>query len=177
MIDDVKELKELHSRLTMWNADQTNVMIDVLRKVKKNEYKKEDLVDLGFFLREMEKLADEIRKECYAKKEFIGKVLCVIVAQEATEDPDKGLTIHGEFASGTADVKKAPGIPKFGTAEYTKLCKFFKIAEDTRDTGVVQFHFKRLGDYISDMMAEGKDPPPGISTTYNVYRTLWRKKR
>lgn len=177
-IADIETLKALNDELALWNADQITEMIDILVKVKNNTiYTDKELVDLGFFLREMERQADEIRKECKAKKELIGRVLCLRIVRAVTEDPDLGLMVRGQYASGSADVAQAPGIPKFGTAEYKMLCEALGVSGIAKEEGLASFHFTRLGEHITRLAAEGKNPPPGIGKTYEIYRIIWRKKR
>ena len=158
-------------------------LIEVQSGIKAEAFDRADQVDLGWCFREIEKMCDELRKEFKSRKELIGKVLALRIAEEAMNDMgslsgEKSMTVHGEFASGIPDVSQSASLPRPDTADYVALCKYLGIIdEDLVGSGVVRFSYTSLSDLVTRLAAEGKPLPDGIAKTYSVYSTIFRTKK
>lgn len=144
-------------------------------RVNKIEDPIEDLVDIGFFFREMGKVLDECRKDCQGRSDLIGKIIALYVAKNALNDPDswKGV-IHGRYASGSPDLKQAPKLPKRGTEGFDQLMQFLGITKEQSE--FLSFRFSEMRALISDKVERGEKLPPGVDATFSEYSTTYRKK-
>jgi len=174
---DVERLKTLYHDLESLYDVAYSALQEILEKAKGQVYTQGEMVDLGFFCREMEVLCDDLRKESKAKKDFFGKLICH-AATEATLNSQGAIEpVPGQYATGRPDMKPIPAIPKFGTDEYWKLCDYFEIPKDMQRTGCVQFHFRHLQTLIEQLIRQGKNPPDGIQKTYPDYKTVFVRKK
>tara|TARA_R110002096_G_scaffold97208_3_gene216607 strand:- start:37212 stop:37721 length:510 start_codon:yes stop_codon:yes gene_type:complete len=156
----VQEFKESFSNIY-------GLISDLDEPLRKGEFSKEDMTDIGFFLRELSNVSDDLRKEAKARSEFIGKLICL----RALEDGET--TTRGKYATGSSEGGVKPSVPKPGTLEFEQLCDLFKIPESNRD--VIRFHWKTIREQIEQAASEGKDYPVNISTTPD-FRTVYRRR-
>lgn len=145
LADDLEELKRLHSVM----YDHASPIVD---KVKTREYSAQDLADLGFLFREMENLLDDWRKDSKARKELIGKLLCLQLVKSETD------MVQGELCRAQADMKMRPEWPKPGTSEYFELLTHFGIDPNSP----IRISWKGLGELCTKLFKEGKPLPPGM---------------
>lgn len=145
LANDLDELKRLHSLV----YDHASPVID---KVKTREYSVKELADLGFLFREMEDLLDDWRKDSKARKELIGKLLCLQLVQ-MNED-----IVRGDLCRAQCDMKMRPEWPKEGTPEYYDLLNHFGIDPDSP----IRISWKGLETLCTRLFKEGKPMPPGM---------------
>lgn len=181
---DVDKLNEIRLKLMKFQLDASDLLIGMLDDIKGERYSRVDQCDIGWCFREIAKVADEIRKECKARQELVGKLLAFRMTEDCMNDMDAALsggdalTVRGRFASGTPEVKQHAALPRAGSEEYSLLCKALGLDNDkVIESGVVQFSFNKLADYVSGLMSEGKQIPPGITKTYPSYSTIFRTKK
>ena len=177
MHDDVKRILQWHDEYLGIYQRLYHDLTEMIEKVKRGEYPPEILVDLGFLCREMGKVSDDLRKECEAKKDLIGRMVALSVAQQDLDSPGADQTVRGELASGTPDVSQQAAIPKFGTPEYGALCAFLGLTGDAVQKGIVGFSFTRLSQMVTEMASQGRNPPPGVLKTYPKFQTVFVSKR
>lgn len=176
---DVDSINELRRELLRFRLRMADKIIAVTERMKKEQYQRSDLCDLGWQFREMAKLADEIRKECNARQELAGKLIAFRMTEEAMNDPARlvgkdALRVRGRFATGTPDVSQNATVPRRDSPEYVKLCRSLGIPDNVIESGVVDFSFTRLSEMIATRVADGQRLPDGITKTYPVYRTTFR---
>lgn len=135
------------------------------------------LTDVGFLMRECERLFDDARKEAKAKKETVSRLLAIKILKRYTEDPDTELRSRGELATATPDVAIRPKLPKAGTPEYSQLLEFLGIPADVISAGTLSIHFNRMTEMLTELAAAGKNPPPGLLGTYTDNTCTFRKRR
>lgn len=134
-----------------------------------------DMVDIGYLLREMENILDELRKEVKARKELTGKLIAFERVQAFVEDSSIDMTVRGSLASGTPDVKQLPELPKKGTPEYGQLLAYFGATEAQIQQGALKPDFKVIAELCTQRAADGLPNPPGIGKTFPSYETVYRK--
>lgn len=173
----VERLIALHERLEQLHRDYENALLDALNAMRRGDVSLSDLVDAGYIMREGMNLSDDLRKELKAKMGVAEKLICKNRIEAVTADPDADMTAHGSNASAVPDVRHRPNGVKFGTEAYLQMCRHFGIPEPLIDTGLVQFHYKYLADYVTRCKEEGKPVPPGVVDTYPEYRCTFRAKR
>lgn len=178
MHDDTKRLQFMLREQTERFLQINQFLQEVIAKVKAGApYSVEDLCDIGFLCRELNKISDELRKEAEAKKDLIGMKIAYIMTERSVSEPDINMTVHGELATGSPDVKTAAAIPKWGSPEYKALCDYFKIPEEAQQTGMFSVNYNRMADIITRMAEEGKNPPPGVLKTYPKFSTVFRERK
>ena len=134
-----------------------------------------ELCDVGFMLRECEKLLDEARKEVKSKKEMISKMLAVKITKSYMEDPSREMRAKGTMATATPDVNIRPKLPKAGTPEYVTLLAWLGVPDSAIEGGTLSIHFNRMSEMLTRMAEEGKNPPPGLVGTYTDANCVFRR--
>lgn len=153
-------------------------LIELDPKIKSRALEPEEQADIGWALREITRISDEIRKACVARMELLGKIFASDRIRTASESMDDALlTVRGKFASATADCRMQAVIPKAGTPEYQEFCRHLGIPNETVDSGVVQFHYSRMADWLTRRAADGLPTPSGLTKTYPIYSTTYRTLR
>lgn len=179
--EDVDQLDAIRKDFIRMKLRSLDLLIGLTDKIKAEAYPREDLCDLGWLCRELESLLDELRKEFAARKDLAGRLIAFRMTQEVIEDPSKiaehGMTVRGRFSSGSPDVSQSAAVPRRGSKEYADLCKHFGIQGEVSESGIVDFSFTRLAEYVSSRVASGEKLPSGILRTYPVYKTTFRTNR
>lgn len=168
------ELQEVHKRVyddLAWISRQMKVA---------GSYSLQELTDIGFLCREMERLLDDWRKDCKARKELAGKLLAkgVLDSAEAT-DLEASLTVRGELATATPDVSMVAELPKAGTPEFVAYCEFYGIPKDKADNELfpLAIHWKRAQLDLQQRMERGLPQPPGLGKKFPHYFAIFTKLR
>lgn len=174
---DTTALKSFLDSSRGFFADTHALLTDLSANVKsRSTYSLEDLVDLGFLCREISRLVDDLRKECNARQELIGKVIALEVTQESVAGTRTDPTVRGTLATGTPDVKPIASVPRPGTPAYASMCAHFGLDGEAVENQMFEFRFKRIGDWLLRLAEEGRDPPKGFLQTYQKFSTVFRKK-
>lgn len=145
LVEDLDSLKRLHSVM----YDHASPTVD---KVKIRKFSSEELADLGFLFREMEKLLDDWRKDCKARKELISKLLCLQLVKADTD------IVQGDLCRAQVDMKMRSDFPSPESEEYFALLRHFGINPDDP----IRISWKGLGDHCTRLFEQGKSLPPGM---------------
>ena len=166
-IKDYVKLKDLH-------AESYEKIIHFRQKM--SSFSKEDLVDFAFVLREMGKLADDIRKECVLAKDTAERLVCLIWI---TNNDEAELIVRGKYGSGTPNIRLMSSLPKQSTSpkEYNALMTYLGIK--VSDNELVRPHWPAMTEHITALARAGKPLPPGIDPkkTYSLYSLSPLRKR
>lgn len=136
-----------------------------------------DLVDIGFYLRESENIADELRKEAKARKEMIGKHLAMIVMSETLNAKHVDGKVEGLYAVADPDLEISPALPKRGTKEYYDFMTWLGVKPEVIESAILDPHYVRTGAMLAERIAAGKPIPPGITLKNPIYSCVFRRKR
>lgn len=136
-----------------------------------------ELCDFGFICRELENIFDELRKEVKARKELCGKIIAYRLVTKSIEDPTIKMQAQGQFATGTPDVKMQAALPKKFTPEYYQITAFLGVPRDVAELGILRLDWKRVTEYITKLMNDGKTVPEGFGKKYPLYVTTYRKRK
>jgi hypothetical protein len=131
----------------------------------------EELADVGFLLREAERMLDDARKEMAGRRETIGKKLCVAVTERHLQGGD--LTVRTTLCTATPDIKQAPKLPAHGSPEYNKLMQ--QLGIPPLAAGLVSLHFVRLQTWLTKLAEDGKNVPVDIKS-FPYPQVTYRKK-
>lgn len=134
---------------------------DVRDGTKTTNYDVKEMVNMLYVLRETLKYHDDICKEIRAVSELLEKVTCLMYMQEHIDDDPP---IHASLATGTARMRmvSSPPHPTKERERYIKMLKSFGVDDHIIETGVLNCHWVRMGDYITKLCEEGKPLPPGV---------------
>lgn len=168
----------LEHRLRDWQVlhSMTYEQVAMARK-KLAELSLEDLADCASVLNDLEKLADDTRKECRMLSELMQKTACVRWATSGSTEE----TIRGERCTATPTIREMRALPdrKRDPEKYEALMKHLGATPETIDSGVLSLHWPSMVEYLSHRAEQGLPPPPGLegSTTYEQYSLTIRRKR
>ena len=141
------------------------------------EMTKHTKVDVGFFYREVENALDEIRKECYARREKISLALGGEVVKDALSSGTTDTSCEGNFAKAFVDVKTLPVMPKRNTPEYQALLQAMGVAVEIAEAGVLEPHFVRLGEYLTTKAGAGLTPFKDFLQVREQVNVTFRRKK
>jgi len=138
----------------------------------------ETLADMAICLREISRLADDVRKESNSLREQMERIACARWVQAHLNDPGNADPIRGELAIGTPDVKQMVSLPRRDTPEYQQLMGYLGVPAQLLKADLVRPHWPGFTDYVTKLAEEGKPLPPGIpkGKVYSVYRLALRKR-
>lgn len=171
-------IQGLHKNLKSMLFDYLSFLAEFLAAQKdRGVLNEKDLVDIGFFLRESENMADELRKEAKSRKEMVGKHLAMILLATAINDKHKDGKVEGRFAIADPDLEVAPALPKRGTKDYQDFMSWLGVRQDVIDSAILDPHYVRTGAMLAERIAAGKPTPPGITLKNPTYSCVFRKKR
>lgn len=173
--DDIEILAAQLGKLVDLHHDILTHLLHVTALIKKSDYSKEDLCDIGFLCREFESLLDDFRKDMKARKEMTGKIIAMQLMKESLSDLDATDSVKGKLARGTATLRMQAALPKQGTDEYTDLLDFFYVPRLAIGDGILKLNWKSVEEMATKLAEEGKPLPPGITKTYPVYSTIFTK--
>lgn len=171
-LDETREIaRRLREEVTRAFIAARSAIDAINRGVRVNPVAGEHLVDAGFYLREVEEVADELRKEAAAAKKTIGQVLCMEIAEQVAQGGAS--TIRGTVARARGDMKTRPKFPKPGTVEYAKLCQFFGVPERAGKF----FHpsFREMSAYMDHCAATATPYPEGLVGTFEEFDCVFTR--
>lgn len=171
----IREAQRLNTLLEELMHATMDYHVDLDRAIGLSEA---DMTDLGYIQRDMERRLDELRKECKARQEGIGRLLCLAIVSRFGRDSSTELIARGVLAIASPDVKKKPIMPKKGTPEYTELLTYFGMTDQRLiDSGSVSLHYMHLSAHITQLAEEGKNPPACLRTETEPRVTYRKSKR
>jgi len=152
------------------------MMIEITDPIKQRKLKNEDLVDIGFFCREMENMFNELRKEVKARKELCGSIAAYNLTRDAVQDPTIRMAIEGKYATGTPDVKMQAALPRKDSDEYFKFCKQLGVPEEIIRQGILKLDWDAVTNFCTERLADGLPIPDGLGKKYPQYVMQYRRK-
>ncbi len=180
MQPEVKIANDLREKTRAFHTELYDFIAETQEAVAKLGLGMPDLVDMGLLCREMEVFFDEMRKEVKSRKELIGKLMAMYVAQQSLNDTEKlEVTIKGELGTGTPDVKLQPKIPEPGSPEFMDLMEYFGLPRN-RLAGIedcMRLSFNGMRDLVTDLAEKGIPMPPGVVKTWPIYTTRFRRRK
>ena len=180
MHEQIKAAKGLRDEIVAYHKEVYDFIAVTHESVTKMKISMEDLTDMGYLCREMEKYFDELRKEVRSRKELIGKLLAFHVARQSlNEAAGIEVTIKGELATGTPDVKLMPKVPESGTDEFRECMEYLGVSSSQLDESgdCLRLSFKGMQALVTKLAEEGKPMPPGVTKSWPVYTTTFRRRK
>lgn len=144
-------------------------IIHLFSLAKKGKVAANDLVDFGFFLRELSNLYDEARKECLARMEVISAIVAWHLIQE------ERTKLSGSCARAYPDAKVIWKDPKPGSPEEKDLINFLGLESIPPMT---KFRYKETADFLRNAIEEGREIPDSLDASANPtvrYRRISKK--
>lgn len=140
----------------------------------------DELADVAFALREIEKLTHDIEKEARLLREFTEKLACAAWVQIGEAE-----TIKTEYCTATPSVKMMVSLPtrKNQPEQYQQLCLALGIPSeligDETDPGPVSVNWPGMVEYLTAKLQKGEPLPAGLDMkkTYNIYKLNIRKRK
>jgi hypothetical protein len=164
------ELTLFRDKLHDWNYG-------VDPKVKSGEYTLEDLTDYGLNMRLLAAMFDDLRKECNARKETVGRIIALASTERVLADPTLELNVVGAMGTASPDSKVNPLIPKRGTDDYEKLLDYLGITGIAREHGLAGLHWNHLVAYLQRQSEAGQPVPEGVLRSVPNPSCVFRKHR
>lgn len=168
-IKEVSELKKIYdSEQVKWITVTLPRIIFLYEDARKGLIPPSDLVDVGFFFRELVAQYDEQRKEVLARLEGVS---AIIAWNLLTEEKFKKA---GTYATAYPEVKMVWRQPKKGSKEERILCDTLGIPEVA---GPLKFGFKETSALLQRMIEDGVNIPDEIQARANPTVSYRRKSQ
>ena len=162
LIREYNDMKKLY--LSCY--ERLSIIRDELRAGK---YGLKDMVNFIYVMREISKLADDLRKESDGVGHMLENVACALWVSQNETKP-----IRASLATGTPDCKLAVKVPSRKTEpeRFQQLMDFFGVPESAVEARVIKPYWPGLCEHVSLLSEEGKPLPPGINPedTYPTYK-------
>lgn len=172
----VEQIREVHDRLIQVHDDLVGELMVNRAPIIERKLDVGDLADIGYFLRELERHLDEMRKDCKARKELIARLICLHATMKMQEGEDSGRVV-GKYASANPDLGYVPVLPKRGTPEYDDLMASIGVPKEAYADGLVTPHWKHVQEWLEERAASGQDVPKGVTTRPDYRATFHRRKK
>jgi hypothetical protein len=133
----------------------------------------EELSDVSFFLKKSSETLDDLRIEV----ERLGKVsqkLACLFWMNAGSTSER--SIHGKHSVGTPDIKVSPVVPNPNNNP-TEFAELVTGLFSAKMLGCLRVHWPSLQEYATELAAEGKPLPKGLTNTFHEYRLTLRKAK
>jgi hypothetical protein len=179
--DDVKRLHAAFDSLKDFYRRFYDFVSQLDAKLKAGKYDVQDMTDMGFLFRELERLADEqLRKDCVARKDHINSALCEAIMAVVANNPNADDKAEGTLATGRPDSKFQTAPPKPGTPEFAVFMKWLGVSDPSMyENGVMKVSWSEMEKVITTCVEEGIPLPPGIKkeNVWVKHNVTYRKKR
>jgi len=172
----VDEFKKIHDELVSVHDELVGTMMVSRGPVVERSVPVADLADIGFFLRELERHLDEMRKDVAARKDLIERLICLHSVKRMQEGENSG-NVVGRFASATPDLGQTPVVPKLGTPEYDDLMREIGVPVGAYKDKLVVPHWKYVKLWIEERLASGLPVPKGVTTRPDYRAKFHRRKK
>lgn len=145
-------------------------LLSILRdELRISKYELKDMVNFIYVIREISRLADDLRKEADGIGHMFENVLCAVYVTANETGP-----IRASLATGTPDLKLGVKVPnqKREPERFQKLMTHFGISKEVISARVVKPYWPGICEQVSRLAEEGKPLPPGINPddTYPTYK-------
>ncbi len=165
----------LHRKFVDLHADFTNFLAETHPDIAKASLAMGHYADQGLLCREMEEFADELRKEAKARKELVGKLIAAKAAQE-TLGGNPVTCVKGTLGMALPETKLQGRPPERDTAEYFQFLRHLGVPEKLLQDGMpLKVDWKGLTEYLSERAEKGEPVPPGITKTYPLFMSTFRR--
>ncbi len=128
-----------------------------------------DRADVGFFLKKIVKLCDDMRKETNVISDLGIKMLCIRWVQDSLNTGE--LSVKGELARATPSVSNAYSTPNKGTPEWKEFMRDIGVDGDALGWDLVRPYWPSVVEYVNHELANGRKQPKGMKPNmYPVYK-------
>jgi hypothetical protein len=148
--------------------DLVELNVGINAAAKSHNLTESEGTDIGFLLREVERISDEVRKEAASRKDMLGTLLAAKIVQDYQQNPKREFLSRGTLATGIPDVKPIPYLPATGTSDWEELCRFLGFSEEAITRKFAKLHWPHLQEYAKELAAEGKELPYVTTKTQAV---------
>jgi hypothetical protein len=143
-------------------------------EMKAGKYDLCDMVNFIYVMREIARLADDLRKEANGIGQMFENVACALYVKQNQNSPDKADPIRAALATGTPKLTLGAKLPheKRDPEKYIALMTHFGIGPEALEKRVVKAYWPGICEQISQLAEQGKPLPPGINPddTYPTYK-------
>jgi hypothetical protein len=172
-ISRLRDAIKAYGQMKKAHLDEYAMLTTLRDELKAGKYQLTDMVNFIYVIREISRLADDIRKEADGISRIFENLACATYVASHQNDPERSDPIRASLATGTPNLKIGINVPneRLEPERYFKLMKFFGISEEQLESRVVKAYWPGLCEQISKLAEEGKPLPPGISVenTYPTY--------
>ncbi len=120
-----------------------------------------ELADLGYVFRQIESLADELRKAAKTRGNLIGHTVAVAAAERGDLGPFRG-TIADAVPSGARVFLPPPS----GSPREIDAMVALGVPREVAQLGVLTLEARRLDDHCQDRAQAGQVPLPGVALSH-----------
>ena len=162
MSDWVEESKRLLEQAQALHTQMIELHYELDEGIRAGTVSTPDLVDIGFFHRDMENTMREMRSDARKRKETASRLIAYRVAKESLADPSLTARAAGQYATCVPDAVVRPVMPKSDSLEYQVLLRSLGVPEEMIATKALTPHYEHLGEYLKVLSEQGRPMPRGL---------------
>ena len=182
--EEVQALRNAYDEILAAHAEfylHSIQIMDRLKKANQGGLSRRDLADVGFIHREAENLLDDWRKDCKARQELIGRILCHLVMhdpQTMMSSNDDALRVRGDLCTATCDLAVFCDVPASGTPQWYAILEHYGLPpEPFLEDGIASLNWNKVKKVAIRCTEAGEPLPKGFSPPRPQHRAIYRKKR
>lgn len=176
LADPVEYCRQLKEKVDGLMMGMKQRLVQLNAVIRAETMRDGQMCDVGFFMRELEDLFDEMRKDVAARRRIIGEMLGRKKAQEFAADPSVEMTIRGQHSTGVPDVSTRYRLPRPGSPEYILLLERLGVSQELVGAGVFKLDFNGLADFGSARELAGHPIVPKEIGKFTEFTTVFRRK-
>jgi len=175
-VQRLKEAVKAYGQMKKTYLDEYALLTTLRDELKAGKYNLDDMVNFIYIIREISRLADDIRKEADGISHIFENLTCATYVTTHQNDPERSDPIRASLATGTPTLKIGMSIPneKLEPDRFYKLMRHFGISSEQLESRVIKPYWPGLCEQVSKLAEEGKPLPPGIlpEQTYPIYGVI-----
>jgi len=173
--EDIDKMVSLNREMYRLWIDIYDHYCVVRDRCREGEYTDTQSVDLALGVRLLREKSEELRKESNKLYELFTLIVGLRRTSIAiARGDDNELTVKGQLGTGTVGLTTRINPPKYGSEAFDIMMTKLGVPVDSRMPLAV--HWKRLGEWVDERLAQGKKIPVSSGAMKKVHTLTIRKK-
>jgi hypothetical protein len=173
---DIRNLSSIRVEAATFYSRMRSTLLSISARTKKSEFKKEQLADASFLMRETRAQFEDIRKDIDANKGLVDRIFCLMVLTQSLMSANPDDTVKTELTSAKPKYSKSVTLPKKDTIEYLACLDYFGITQAGDDMGVAKLSWKKVCNHVSELASLGRPIPNFLPKVFDSYAVSHRRK-
>lgn len=162
----IAALLEAHAKAEEVHHEMYAALLKAQRVIKDPKTTQADRVDAVFLVRQVERLADDTRKEFRKTRELGERITCLVWTAQSEADAAQARSVKGRYVTATPNMRMAANLPshKHDPEGYAAFMQSIgvDVASAAVQCGAIQLHYPGVERLITECTANAKPLPAGL---------------